>query len=96
LRKSHPALQARGNFEIVYAEVGAYPLVYKRTLDETLIIAINPAARPVEIEIPFSTPLPPGLIQKTETLYGLEGAILYQENCLKIHLPGVSGIVYRI
>jgi len=52
LRLSYPALASDGEFEPVYAEQDAYPFVYCRRLgDEMVLVALNPAERPVELDI---------------------------------------------
>jgi maltose alpha-D-glucosyltransferase/alpha-amylase len=43
LRHEHADLQADGSFAVLYAQKGAYPLIYRRG---GLIIAVNPSARP--------------------------------------------------
>ena len=63
LRRETPALGAMGSVEFVYCEKDAYPLVYlriERTAEGELVpggkrvlVALNPAARPVEIPCPY-------------------------------------------
>ncbi len=92
LRKSHPALCASGDFVPVYAERGQYPFVYKRIQgNEAILVALNPAARSVEIPLPEGT-----LTASPETLYGVNGAITQQGDRWVLHLPGVSAGVYRM
>ncbi len=92
LRKAHPALRASGEFEVVYAEGGRLPFVYKRSLDgETILVALNPAGRPAEVILPAGT-----LSQKPETLFGPGEAMVKSGDGWKLTLPGVSGGAYRI
>jgi maltose alpha-D-glucosyltransferase/alpha-amylase len=89
IRKAHPALQASGDFEILFAQSGAYPLIFRRTgQDESFIIAINPSAHPIEVELPDNIPSLP------VTLYGADDVFVNQNNSWKIYLPGVSGGIY--
>jgi glycosidase len=92
LRKAHPALCASGEFNPVYAKPGSYPFVYRRAQgDENLLVAINPAGREVEVELPaelFSAPV--------QALWGQEGILYLEAGRWKLHLPGVSGGVYRV
>ncbi len=48
LRHANPDLQAKPNFEAVYAEPGRYPFVYRRG---KFILAVNPAARSMRIPL---------------------------------------------
>ncbi len=93
LRKQHPALGATGDFEVIYAEAGRYPFVYKRSCgDETLLVVVNPSGHPVEICLDKE-----GLInQKPETVYGYPNPFARQDNRWMISLPGASGGVYRL
>lgn len=92
LRKGHPALCASGGFAPIYAERGQYPFVYERTQgDEAILVALNPAAHPVEVALPDGLP-----VASPETLYGVDGAIVRQGGRWMLHLPGVSGGAYRI
>jgi maltose alpha-D-glucosyltransferase/alpha-amylase len=90
LRKAHPAMCASGEFIPVYARPGHYPFVYQRTRDdESLVVALNPADREVEVELPaglFTAP--------ARTLWGQEGALRMEAGGWKLRLPGVSGGVY--
>ena len=91
LRKAYPALQASANFEVLYAKPGKYPLVYKRSLGESVfIIAVNPSSQPVEIEFPYQSSGTP------ETIYGSDGILINKNGLWKIRLPGISGGIYRI
>ncbi len=48
LRHAEPDLQAKPNFEAVYAEAGRYPFVYRRG---KFLLAVNPAARAERIPL---------------------------------------------
>jgi glycosidase len=92
LRKNHPALCASGSFEPVYAQAGKLPFVYKRQSgDERLLVALNPANQPCEVELDdlLSAQMP-------ETLYGEPDAFLHVGSAWRLHLSGVSGVVYRL
>ncbi|MBN1427286.1 MAG: alpha-glucosidase C-terminal domain-containing protein [Anaerolineae bacterium] len=91
LRHAHPALQAAGGFQVVYAEWGRYPFIYRRSAgDETILVAINPAAYPVEVSLPnLSTNA------TIETLYGLADPFTRSDDRWTIKMPGVSGGAYR-
>jgi maltose alpha-D-glucosyltransferase/alpha-amylase len=91
IRKAYPALQASADFEVLYAQPGKYPFVYRRAIDqEGFIIAINPAARPVEAVFPSISSAVPELI------YGTGGNLVNQNGNYKIRLPGISGVIYRV
>ena len=92
LRKSHPALCATGDFNVVYAEAGQYPFVYTRAQEgETLLVALNPSHLPIEVKLPraISQSLP-------ITLYGCENPFKSAADGWMLKLPGVSGGIYRI
>lgn len=91
IRKAHPALQASAAFEILFAQPGRYPLVFLRTNEEeAFIIAINPSSQSVVAELPpLSKDLP-------QTVYGPEAVFSAHNNDWKIHLPRVSGGIYRV
>lgn len=92
LRKAHAALGASGSFEVVYAEAGKYPFIYKRTAgDETILAAINPSGQPTMTALPDHT-----VIGKAETLYGDQKALDCVEGKWVLRLPGVSGAVYKL
>ncbi|WP_309384433.1 alpha-amylase family glycosyl hydrolase [Cerasicoccus frondis] len=55
LRRQYPALQADGNFTVIYGEKEQYPFVFLRsTPEERILIAINPADREVNVQLPES------------------------------------------
>lgn len=102
LRMAHPVLQATGDFEVVYAEAGKYPFVYKRTLEAgqtgmdttTVLVALNPAGYPVEVELPASAQL--SSQTQIKTLYGLDGALTQVNGRWTVKLPGVTGGIYQV
>jgi maltose alpha-D-glucosyltransferase/alpha-amylase len=88
---AHPALCASGDFEVVHAQGGDSLFVYRRSKgDESILIAINPAAHPVELTLPFSLPAAP------HTLYGVDGAIRPEADRWVLRLPGASGGAYLL
>ena len=91
IRKTHSALQASGNFEVIFAQAGGYPLIFRRENNtEAFLIAINPSARPVETRLsPIAASLP-------KTIYGIDGVFTKDNDHWKIKLPGISGGIYRI
>jgi maltose alpha-D-glucosyltransferase/alpha-amylase len=92
LRKQHPALCASGAFEVVYAEAGKYPFIYKRTsLEETILVAINPSSQPTQTVLPDHT-----VNSKADILYSPANSLECVEGKWIMHLPGVSGAVYRV
>ena len=91
LRKAHPALCATGDFEVIHAQGGDSLFVYRRSKgDQAILVAINPAAHPVELVLPFNLPAAP------RTLYGTDGAIRMETNHWVLRLPGVSGGAYLL
>ncbi len=91
LRKTYPALQASGGFELLFARPGEYPLVYKRENDQdNMIVAINPSAQEVTVEFPLEAASPP------EIIYGTQDSLVNQNGIQKIRLRGQSGAIYRV
>lgn len=91
IRKSHSVLQASASFEVLFAQPGVCPLVYQRSNDtESFIIAINPSAQTVDAELPISATVSP------EKIYGPEGVFTSHKDHLHLHLPGISGGIYRL
>jgi glycosidase len=91
IRKAYSALQASADFDILFAQPGKYPLVYKRSDDEaTFIIAVNPSSQTVETGLPSISSVVP------QTVYGTDGAFTKQSGHWKITLPGISGGIYRM
>jgi glycosidase len=92
LRQAQPALCASGSFEPVYAEAGKLPFVYMRQSgDEKLLVALNPANQPCEVRLDGSLSA-----QLPERLYGEPDVFKRQGTQWRLHLPGVSGGVYRV
>ena len=91
IRKTHPALQASAAFEILFAQPGKYPLVYRRSSNEgAFIIAVNPSSQAVEAELPsLSSAIP-------QTIYGSDGVFTNQGGNWHITLPGISGGIYQM
>ncbi|MBN1310495.1 MAG: glycosylase [Anaerolineae bacterium] len=96
LRHARPALQAGGDFQVVYAEGGKYPFVYQRSEgDEVILVAINPADYPVEVSL--HSPAGEGQGGDViETLYGLENPFIRSGASRTLKMPGISGGAYRI
>lgn len=91
LRQAYPALQASADFKVLYAEAGRCPFVYLREKDgQWIMVAVNPAAAPVEVELPLALNAVP------TTLYGIADAVAVEGDKAVIRLPGVSGGVYLI
>ena len=92
LRKRHPALCASGAFEVVFAEAGMYPFIFKRTsTEETILVAINPSGQPTQTVLPDHT-----VSGKVDLLNGQANSIECVEGKWIVRLPGVSGAVYKI
>lgn len=92
LRQSHPALQASGAFEVVYAEAGKLPFVYQRQQgDETVLVALNPAAYPVEVKLDGKR-----FGKVVKELYGAKNALTREGDGWILRLPPVSGIAYQV
>jgi maltose alpha-D-glucosyltransferase/alpha-amylase len=91
IRKAHTGLQASSNFEILFAEPGKYPLIYKRGNEgDNYIIAINPSHQACTGEFKLTTTHLP------EYIYGEAGIFQLGKGNLAFHLSGVSGGIYRI
>jgi len=91
LRHAHPALQSSGTFEVVYAEAGRLPFVYKRQGDgETILVVLNPREQSCEVRLEAS------LAQSLEVLYGQSDAFTREGGTWHLQLPGVSGGVYCV
>jgi len=92
MRHSHPALQASGKFEVIYAEGGKLPFVYRReNAGEQILVAINPADRPAEVRLDAAR-----LARVVEVIYGVEGALTRDEQGWLLRVPAVGGIAYRV
>jgi glycosidase len=91
IRKAYPVLQASADFEVLYAQPGKYPLVYKRANDqEEYIIAINPSSRMAQAEFPSQSSA------ETEIIYGSHGNYINQGGYCRINLQGISAVIYRV
>jgi glycosidase len=91
IRKSHSALQASADWDILFAEPGKYPLVYQRSNAEgTFIVVVNPASHSVDVEIAYPSEC------SLETIFGPDQSVSYRNFALHIHLPGISGGIYRV
>jgi glycosidase len=91
LRRKHIALCASADFEVVYAQAGKYPLVYRRTWkDETALIIINPSNRPVNLVLP-------DLGKKgCEVIYGASDSLQFWGDSWQVRLAGVSGAIWML
>lgn len=91
LRKAHPALAASGAFEVVHALPGELPFVYRRSRDaESVLAAINPAARTIEVVLPAGT-----VSGQPEILYGDADALSRQGEQWLLRLRGVTACLIR-
>jgi glycosidase len=92
LRREHPALGGDGDFKPLFAEKGRYPFIYRRKLgSETIIVALNPSAKPVSVTVPIKgrRPLPAPLVE--------EGvAIAVTKSGLSLKMEGISHAIYRL
>lgn len=95
LRRAHPALGNTGGYQVVYAQPGRYPFAYLRESgDERVLVVVNPAGRPVEVDLPAGAL--PAVLENPLTLWGVEGGLARTESGWKIALPAVSSGVYQI
>ncbi|NLG98458.1 MAG: glycosylase [Chloroflexi bacterium] len=93
LRRAHPALCNHSEFSLLYAEAGRYPLVYLLQGDgEKIVVAVNPADRPVEVVLPGVDGGPDGI----KTLFGPEDGLTREGGQLCVRLPGISAGVYQV
>ncbi len=91
IRKAHPVLQASSDFEVLYAQPGKYPFVFKRADgSDVFIIAINPSAQPVEAVFPYPASALP------EIIYGTDANLMLHNGICSLSLPGVSGVIFRL
>jgi maltose alpha-D-glucosyltransferase/alpha-amylase len=85
LRKATPALGNKGGIELVHAPDGGIPLVYKRIHEgDTVYVALNPASRVAEAELPSGE-------FKGNALLGEQPVIKND----RLHMPPVSYRVFR-
>lgn len=93
LRRAHPALGNAGDFAPLYAENGQYPFVYlRRGGDETVVVAVNPANRAVEVIIP---PVE-GAAGRVNALFDQGGTLVPVAGRWKISLPPVSAGIWQV
>ena len=91
LRLAHPALQADGAIEFLYAEDHAYPLVYAReTGDERVVVAINTSGADASCAIPddYAVRLADGHAMLT-----VSDAAAHYDNGL-LHVPAGSATIF--
>jgi glycosidase len=70
LRLAHPALGNTADYAVVYAKPGRYPFAYLRQSgSERMVVALNPANRPVEVSLPADA-LPAGA-KAPKTVWGV-------------------------
>jgi glycosidase len=94
LRRAHPALCNRSEFAPLYAESGRYPFVFLRQGDgERIVVAVNPAGRPVEVVLPEGLEAEPG---RVTALYGPQNGLVREQNGWTVRLPGVSAGIYQL
>jgi maltose alpha-D-glucosyltransferase/alpha-amylase len=90
LRREHPALGGDGDFEPLYAEKNKYPFIYRRKLGaETILVAVNPSAKPVSVEIPLKGSLPIELLSKGATIKRTATGV-------KFEMKGISHGIFKI
>jgi maltose alpha-D-glucosyltransferase/alpha-amylase len=92
LRRQHPALHASADFAPVFAEAGRCPFVFLRSAAEQILVAINPSAQPVAVDLPGIVTSP----EKVMVLYGPLNALQKQGEKWILQLPPVSGGMYQI
>jgi glycosidase len=95
LRRTHPALGNASDYQVVYAKPGRYPFAFLRQDEgETILVVINPANRPVDVDLPVETL--PASLAIPRVLWGVEDGLTRMTAGWKITLPGVSCGVYQI
>lgn len=95
LRRAHPALGNRSDYQVVYARPGRYPFAFMRQGGgERMVVAINPAGHPVEVSLPDDV-LPAGAAAPG-TIWGVEGGLARTAEGWRIALPGVSAGIYPL
>ena len=53
IRKTHPALDADGDFKVIYAQSGTLPFVYSRSKGgQSILVAINPSNQQTSVQLP--------------------------------------------
>ncbi|MBN1309787.1 MAG: glycosylase [Anaerolineae bacterium] len=92
LRRQHKALYGRANFKPLYAHENTYPFVYQRSLDEdVVVVALNPAHRPVSVEVPLDVAGP-----DVELLTGKDVKASVESGILRFAMEGQSYGVYKV
>jgi maltose alpha-D-glucosyltransferase/alpha-amylase len=92
LRREHPALSGDGDFEPLYAEKNKYPFIYRRKLGaETIIVAVNPSAKPISIDIPLK-----GLHSLPTELLSKGASIKNTATGVKFEMKGISHGIFKI
>jgi maltose alpha-D-glucosyltransferase/alpha-amylase len=92
LKRNLKALEADASWEVLYAESGKMPLIYKRSKgSQTLIIAINPTDQNVVASIKINN-----LKTKPVTLWGQDKAFSNKGDEWTISLEPASGGIYEI
>jgi glycosidase len=95
LRRAHPALGNRSDYQVVYAKPGRYPFAFLRQGGgESILVALNPANRSVEVELPLDAL--PASLETPRLLWGMDGGLIRTTAGWKIALPGVSLGVYQV
>jgi len=81
LRRSEPALRASAGFTVLHCEPKAYPFVFLRTAPtgERVVVVLNPAARPFQIEVDV-----PGTLHTHETLRTIATTATVADGKLKL------------
>jgi len=95
MRREHPALGNRGDFQVVYAQPGRYPFAYLRQGGgERILVAVNPAGHPVEVDLPAEALT--GSLDAPKVLWGVEEGLKRTPQGWKISLPAVRTGVYQL
>jgi maltose alpha-D-glucosyltransferase/alpha-amylase len=90
LRCRHKALSAHADFVPLIARENTYPFVYQRSSEsETVVVALNPADRPVSVGIPLSSPLPDPTL-----LMGTGVRLTVRAGVMQLNMEGKSYGVY--
>ncbi len=93
IRQSYEALDADGKFEVVYAESGKLPFVYRRTKgNQSILVAINPSNQEVRVELPQQK------IKGSPEPIDIPNGIIFKKSASGwyLSLPPVSGAIYNV
>ncbi len=92
LRSEHPALQGDGELELLLADAGAYPLVYRRS-DEAgaFVVAINPAGYSVTAEFGLGCE-----VSRLEFLLGCDVDVHLTSEACRMEMPPITYSIHRI